>query len=630
MHGLLIASVLALLMGADVRQLKRDLSAVSAAEHLPREQRRSVLDGCWQRLLALHQAQGTGGGEKLGMEALEAFELYFQARLSLDGDDANLWMGLGSLKVDLGKHGEAREAFLRAAEAPGAPARARLLSSVSARRVCDWRTHTEDMAELRRILDAELADPLATPSVHPFDALWLPLSAATTNAITRRFNARAEGAVAGMASPLAALPTVGKGKKRLKVAYVSSLFSGTHPMTQLTKGLFRCHDRSKVETLLYATNPRPTGGEALEGYLDLQRTADVFVDAAALTAGGLAARLAGDGVDVAVNLNGWSGACFSEAMCLRCAPLQVAYMGFPSSMGATSWTDYSLVDDVVAPPEKDRNAEEERKERSERRASAFEEPLVRLGGGFSYFVNDHRHSAREVLRLARGSPGALEERDSLRRSSGLPGASEGFVFCCFNQMHKLDPTTFSAWLRILRATAAQKAVLWLLCTSDEARQNILDFAAAEAPDVDPSRIVFADFVPREQHLLRIALADAFLDTLEYNAHTLGCDALWAGVPLVTCPGERMASRVALSLLRASGLEQDHPLRRIRSLADYEAAAVALARDPAAYDALRRRLESLRHTSRLFDTEAWTRQWEAALEKMWERRRLGLPPADVTV
>ncbi len=190
-----------------------------------------------------------------------------------------------------------------------------------------------------------------------------------------------------------------------------------------------------------------------------------------------------------------------------------------------------------------------------------------------------------------------------------PGA--GFVFCCFNNSYKITPAVFDAWMRLLGAVP--DSVLWLLEDNAEARRNLEREAAARG--VDPARLVFAPRLPQAEHLARHALADLFLDTLPYNAHTGASDALWAGLPLVTCAGNAFAGRVAASLLHAVGL----PELVTRSLAEYEALALALARDPARLGSLRKRLADNRTREPLFDTARFCRQLEATLLDLRARR-----------
>jgi predicted O-linked N-acetylglucosamine transferase (SPINDLY family) len=215
---------------------------------------------------------------------------------------------------------------------------------------------------------------------------------------------------------------------------------------------------------------------------------------------------------------------------------------------------------------------------------------------------------------------AIAESTLDRPTAGLP--ETGFVFCCFNSSYKITPAIFDCWTRILRAVDG--SVLWLLRENEWAEANLRREAAARG--VDPGRLVFAPFLPGAEHLARHRLADLFIDTLPCNAHTTASDALWAGLPVLTRPGSSLVSRVAASILRAARL----PELVAGSLDEYEARAIALARDPAALRASREKLVAQRTTAPLFDVGTWTRDLEAAYRTMYDRYAHGLPPESFDV
>jgi len=208
-----------------------------------------------------------------------------------------------------------------------------------------------------------------------------------------------------------------------------------------------------------------------------------------------------------------------------------------------------------------------------------------------------------------------------RAEAGLPDS--GLVFCCFNNSFKITPDVFDVWMRLLKEIAG--SVLWLSAANDGAVERLR--REAQQRGVAADRLVFAPRLPRnEDHLARARLADIFLDTLYYNAHTTASDALWAGVPVLTCPGSTFAGRVAGSLLHAVGL----PELVTRSLEHYEALALKLARDPALLASLRQKLAHNRERYPLFDTDRFTRHIEAAYTTMWERYQRGEPPESFAV
>ncbi|RYX86068.1 MAG: hypothetical protein EON84_22110, partial [Bradyrhizobiaceae bacterium] len=272
----------------------------------------------------------------------------------------------------------------------------------------------------------------------------------------------------------------------------------------------------------------------------------------------------------------------------RAAPVQVNYLGFPGTLGA-SFMDYIVADQHVLPADHRR---------------FYTEKVAWLP--HCYQPNDDRR--------------AIAAHAPTRDDCGLP--RDGFVFCCFNNAYKITPAVFDGWMNIL--TAVEASVLWLLDDSEAAVGNLR--RAAEARGVDPARLVFAKRLPPAEHLARHRCADLFLDTLPYNAHTTASDALWAGLPLLTCEGTTFAGRVAASLLHALGL----PELICRNRAEFEQRALTLARAPLQLAALREKLEQNRRSAPLFDTARSARDLETAFRMMHARRLAGLAPQHVTV
>jgi predicted O-linked N-acetylglucosamine transferase (SPINDLY family) len=288
-------------------------------------------------------------------------------------------------------------------------------------------------------------------------------------------------------------------------------------------------------------------------------------------------------IDIAVDLNAHTRDCFIDIFAYRPAPVQVNFLGFPGTVGA-GFMDYILADATVLPM-----AEQPH----------ISERIVQLPD--CYQPNDTR-------RLVAGAVPS-------RAEAGLP--EKGFVFACFNHSWKITPPVFALWMRLL--AQVPDSVLWLMETLPEAGANLRAEAARHG--IAPGRLVFAPRLPLEQHLARHALADLFVDTLPYNAHTTASDALWAGLPVVTCAGQSFPSRVGASLLRSAGL----PELITHSLAEYEALALALVRDPARLASLRQKLAAQRDTCALFDLERYRRGIEAAFVRMWETAGRGEAP-----
>jgi predicted O-linked N-acetylglucosamine transferase (SPINDLY family) len=306
----------------------------------------------------------------------------------------------------------------------------------------------------------------------------------------------------------------------------------------------------------------------------LTRAFDRFVDVSRLSYRDAASLIHQDQTDILIDLKGYTHGSRPMIPALRPAPVQVSYLGYPATMGA-DFIDYILVDRFVVD-----GAEQ----------AVFSEKLVHLP--VCYQANDSGF-ARAV------SP-------TSRRDWGLP--EEGLVLCCFNNSYKLSPGIFDIWMRLLGATPG--CVLWLLATNELAEANLRKEAAERG--VDPARLVFAAVVPSAVHIERHRHADLFLDTLPCNAHTTASDALWGGVPVLTCRGDTFAGRVAGSLLNAVGMDE----LVTTSLREYELTAQALLRDPGRLKAMRRKIEQKRDVNSLFDLPTLTRAIETAYERMW--------------
>jgi predicted O-linked N-acetylglucosamine transferase (SPINDLY family) len=275
---------------------------------------------------------------------------------------------------------------------------------------------------------------------------------------------------------------------------------------------------------------------------------------------------------------------YRQILAHRPTPVAASYLGYPGTMGV-DFIDYIIADRIVLPFD---------------RQPCYGENIVHLP--VSFMVSDCKRG------IAAAAP--------TRGEAGLP--DNGIVFCCFNNHAKIAAPVFAAWMRLLHAVDA--SVVWLSHASDTVVRNLR--AAAAAHGIDPARLVFA---PRTahlaDHLARHRLADMFLDTLPYNAHATASDALWAGLPVVTCLGNSLAGRVAASLLEAVGLAD----LVTPDLSQYEALALRLARDRAALADVKARLGRNLATSPLFDTDRFRRHIEAAYATMWERRQRGERP-----
>ncbi len=373
-------------------------------------------------------------------------------------------------------------------------------------------------------------------------------------------------------------------RDRIRIAYVSGNFN-PHPVAQLLAGVIEAHDRSRFE-IIGVSLTAPDGSAIHER---LSKAFDRFVPAHDLSDGAIAKLLRELGVDIAVDLMGFTQHARTGIFACRAAPIQVNYLGFAGTMGAP-YVDYIVADATVIP------------------------------------VGDEKFYVEKIVRLPDTylpTDGGTPQPDPVptRAEAGLPDS--GFVFCSFNNSYKLSPDTFALWMRLLRAVDG--SVLWLTGRVPSAAKTLASFAAEHG--VDPARLIFAPLMPRwSEHMARLKLADLFLDTQPYNAHTTAVDALWAGVPVLTCLGDSFAGRVAGSLVRAIGM----PELVAPSPAAYEARAVSLAKDAGELQRLKQKLATNRASHPLFDTERYTRHLEAAFIQMRRRGEAGEPPAPFNV
>jgi predicted O-linked N-acetylglucosamine transferase (SPINDLY family) len=366
----------------------------------------------------------------------------------------------------------------------------------------------------------------------------------------------------------------------LRIAYVSADFCA-HPVAHQIVDLLEQHDRTAFE--IHGVSLGPDDGSPIRARL-VQAT-DHFHDVRPMNDRAVIRLLRGLEIDIAVDLTGHTQNGRPGLFAGRAAPIQVSYLGYPGTAGSACM-DYILADAIVAPTSDQ---------------PFYSEAIVHLPD--SYFVSDSRRAVSSA---------------PARRDCGLP--ETGVVFCCFNQNWKITAAVFDVWMRLLHAVPG--SVLWLRDCSPPARSNLQREAATRG--IADERLIFADRVDFAQHLARLPLADMVLDTLPYNAHATASDALWAGVPVVTCMGQAFAGRVAASLLHAAGVAE----LVTTTLDDYESLALNLARDPGALASLKDRLVRGRAMAPLFDTARTTRHIEGAYQQMVAQ--CGVTPAGFAV
>ena len=367
-------------------------------------------------------------------------------------------------------------------------------------------------------------------------------------------------------------------KSRIYIGYLSvELHDAT---TNMIAGVFEHHDRSRFETTAIAIG----ADDGSEMRRRIRDSFDRFVSIHGINDDDLLVRLRSMQLDILIDLKGNAGDRRTSILARRAAPVQVSYLGYPGTMGVP-FIDYIIADRIIITLENQ---------------AYYTEKIVYLPN--SYMATDNsRPIATETLS---------------RAAEELP--ETGFVFASFNYSYKISPEIFAVWMRLLHSV--QGSVLWLRSTNPDARSSLR--REARTRGIAPERIVFAPFAPRaEDYFARLRLAGLFLDTLPFNAHATAVDALWAGLPVVTCTGHTYAGRVAASLLEAIGL----PELVTHSLEDYEKLALALAQNPELLAAIRMKLTRNRDTHALFHTAKFTRNLETAYTTMFERQLSGLAP-----
>ena len=427
-------------------------------------------------------------------------------------------------------------------------------SASCAFRLCDWESAGGAVGQL-------LEMPEGIDDLHPFLRLALDIE---PEVLAASF-ARESQAIAARVSQAPA-PSFAHG--RLRVAYVSPDFR-RHPVAYALAGVIRHHDRQFIEAIGVSLTAPDDSDIAVE----LSSAFEEFLDCAALSDAELVRILRAKEIDIAVDLAGFTSGSRPAIFAARVAPIQVSYLGFPGSSGA-GFMDFIIADDIVVPATD---------------AHLYSERIVTLPHSYLPFDRD-RYIARAPAQ---------------RRDHGLP--EDALVLCAFSNGYKISRRMFELWMSLLEAVP--DSALWLRSGHAAMQANLL--AAARNHGIDACRLIFAPFVTRmDEHLARLQLADLFLDTSPYNAHTTSAEALWAGLPVITSRGRTFAGRVGASLLSAAGLSD----LVTASLDEYRDRALHLARTPEALAGIRQRVLAAR-ASAAFDTAGYVRHFESALRRM---------------
>jgi len=437
--------------------------------------------------------------------------------------------------------------------------------------ICDWRDIEQEIAELLVKIEHQ------QKASNPF----------TVMAVTDQAAVQRKAAEIGIAEKFPRNNALGPIAKyplhpKIRLAYVSADFRN-HPVSFLTAELYEKHDRDRFEVIGFSCGVEVND----EMRTRLKQGFDQFIDIRNLTdiqAVQLFRRME---IDIAIDLGGHTGESRTGIFALRAAPLQASYLGYVGSIGA-EYIDYLIADPVVIP------------------AAAKHHYLEKIVYLPSYQANDTQRR--------------IADTEFSREQLGLPAT--GFVFCCFNNTYKIQPDQFACWMSILDSVA--DSVLLLYAENSYAEQNLKNAAAAYG--INPARLVFGKQLPLPLYLARYRQADLFLDTLPYNAGTTASDALWAGLPVLTCSGEAFAGRMAASLLTAIGL----PELITETRQQYQALAIDLASHPQKLADIKTKLAQNRLTTPLFDIQGFAQHIEKAYTQMYQRYQADLPAADISL
>jgi len=499
----------------------------------------------------------------------EALESYARV-LAITPDDVETLNNCGNALLDLRRFDDALGSFTQALRSnPDYP---HLFGNWlhTRMKVCDW----TELGPAFNHLAAGVA--AGKPLASPFAVLGTPLPLALQRKcagmlIEAKFPASADVRES----------VFKQGRERIRLAYFSADFY-SHATAYLMAGLFEHHNRKNFEVIAFSFGPPIHDPMRAR----LEATFDQFIDVREKSDADIALMARELEIDIAVDLKGFTQDGRPGIFARRAAPLQVSYLGYPGTMAA-SYIDYLIADPTLIPEEQ---------------VQHYAEKIAYLP--HTYQVNDSRR--------------VIADRQFTRQAAGLP--ERALVFCCFNNNWKITPEVFSIWMRLLERV--EGSVLWLFEDNPGAGRNLR--AEAGKRGIAAERLVFAPRMNQAEHLARHRLADLFLDTLPYNAHTTASDALWAGLPVLTRLGQTFPGRVAASLLRAVGL----PELVTHTPEAYESMALELATNPPKLATLRQRLATNRLTCPLFDTALFTRHIEAAYTAMWQRHNAGLPPEHI--
>jgi protein O-GlcNAc transferase len=515
-----------------------------------------------------HYNMGFALQEKGELDA--AIESYKQA-LKIKPDYADALSNMGNALQEKGELDAAIESYKQALKIKPDDQAARTLKLHTQAHICDWAAIQADQGLVSKL-------GTTTQYIDPFSILSLEDAPEH-----HRLRSELYGKSKLIQKPLPLAPKPLQKPKRLRIGYFSADFKD-HPVSHLISKMLEQHNRNHFEIYAYSIGPEKNDNIRQR----IVNAVDVFDDVSTMNDRDVALLARQDKIDIAVDLTGYTTNSRSGIFSYRAAPIQINYLGYPGTMGSDS-IDYIISDPIVIPNHLQKH---------------YSENIILMPNSYMATDNTRPVSSIPITRL----------------EAGLP--EDGFVFCCFNNNYKISPAEFDIWMRLL--TRVKGSVLWLRKSNNWSEDNFSK--EAQNRGVDSSRLIFAGRKPMDEHLARHKLADLFLDTFAFNAHTTATEALWAGLPVVTKLGKGFAARVAGSLLTAIGLSE----LITETEQEYEALILDLATNPERLASLKDKLVANRLSKPLFDTELFTKHLEDGYQQAYQRYFEGLEPNTITV
>ena len=524
-------------------------------------------------LVKVHYYLGAALMETGKPENVKIAEKHFRQAISLQPDYPLPYYGLAVLLETLFKKEEALQYYQKAFALDPSADDVFYHYEHLRLQICDWQDYDSRVQEIIRRTENELQNPSDT-ILEPLTLTAFPIPPSLQKAVACRRSKQIADAITPWKEKIKPV-TLKASPTTIRIGYVSADFR-SHPVGILVHNMFQYHTRPDFEIFAYSLIT-PANDQYQE---KISTSCDRFIDVSNLDSMQIAQKIQADSIDILIDLTGYTRHCQPDIFALQPAPIQIQYLGYPSTMGA-DFLPYIIADEYLIPPHLQPN---------------YSEKVIYLPHGWVT------------------SPVAIPENNLSREDYGLP--TEGMVYCNFNTSYKLNPLVFKIWLNILEAV--EGSVLWLGDAGEEVKQRLINYAQSAA-GIDAQRLVFAPRIAYEKHLARIQVADLFLDTFPYNAGGTAVDTLSVGIPLLTYSQEAYVSRMAGSLCHGLGLKElicDSP-------EEYQKKAIEFGKNPTLLKDSKQKLALARQESKVFNTEFFVKNLEQKLKQIYDSQRAKL-------